>query len=160
MAHGQQLDLRTLVMGTPLNDRSNGMHIASSIDSHLLALMELLPKIYGDNEPCRQAMLEIGAVVDMDATKTCIACKRAMLLYSIAAEKDVCDYWENSASGASADCAKDMSQRVLPFLTPRFFKHNCQAPEAFVILAVMLAEMWRGEDLGNFKATHHDSSIR
>ena len=164
MASGQQMGLRALLLGTPLRDRQKeggedeGAKVASGIDVHLLALVELLPKIYDDREPCRQAVLEVGAVVDMKATRKCIACKRAMLLYSIAAENDVCDHWKGRISDGSADLAIDLNRRVLPFLTPRFFKHSCQSPDSFVTLAVMLAEMWQGEDLGNFKAAHHDCS--
>ena len=60
MAHGQHLGLRTLLLGTPLlGDREDGeMNVAAGIDGHLLALVELLPKIYGDSEACRQAVLE------------------------------------------------------------------------------------------------------
>ena len=154
MANGQDLGLRTLLMGIPLGDREEDgeMNVAAGIDGHLLALVELLPKIYGDNEPCRQAVLEVGTVVDMTATRKCMACKRAMLLYALATEKEVCDHWKDRRSDGSADFAKDLNQRVLPFLTPRFFKHSCQSPDSFVTLAVMLAEMWQGEDLGNFRA--------
>lgn len=162
MANGQELGLRTLLMGSPLGGREEGgeMNVASGIDSHLLGLVELLPKVYGDNEPCRQAVLEVGTVVDMTATRKCIMCKRAMLLYALATEKEVCDHWKDRRSDGSADLARDLNQRVLPFLTPRFFKHSCQSPDSFVTLAVMLAEMWQGEDLGNFRAAHHDGPSR
>jgi len=162
MAHGQHLGLRTLLLGTPLlGDRDEGeLKVAAGIDSHLLALVELLPKIYGDSEPCRQAVLEVGTVVDMTATRKCMACKRAMLLYALATEKEVCDHWKDRRSDGSADLARDLNQRVLPFLTPRFFKHSCQSPESFVMLTAMLAEMWQGEDLGNFRAAHHDRPSR
>jgi|TARA_B110000967_G_scaffold144579_1_gene147979 hypothetical protein len=161
MAHGQYMGLRTLLLGTPLlGDREEEeLKIAASIDSHLLALVDLLPKVYGDSEACRQAVLEVGVVVDMTANRKCMACKRSMFLYALATEKEVCDHWKERSDG-SADLARDLNQRVLPFLTPRFFKHSCQSPESFVVLAAMLAEMWQGEDLGNFRAAHHDGPSR
>jgi hypothetical protein len=153
----QQPSLRTLLLGTPLweRDENDMLKIAAGINAHLFALLELMPNIYGDNEPCRQAVLEVGTISDMRATRTGVTCKRAMLLYALATENETCNHWKCSESH-DAELAIDLKQRVLPFLTPRFFKDNCQSPGSFVILAAMLTEMWRGEDLGNFRAAHHD----
>lgn len=106
--------------------------------------------MYGDTDACKQAVLEVGTLIDMGSSKQCVACKRAMLLYAIATESEISGHWSESYSDGSAAMAKDLSERVLPFLVPRFFKHSCQAPEAFVVMSLVLSEMWGGEKLGNF----------
>jgi hypothetical protein len=151
------MGLRELIFGTALVERGMEARAAEMLNGHLLALMELLPRVYGDTAPCRQAVLEIGTVVDMPASRECIACKRAMLLYAIATEGEACDYWKRASDG-SGELASDLRERVLPFITPRFFKHCCQAPDQYVMLALLLSEMWQGEKLGNFPA-HHDGPI-
>ena len=154
----ERMGLRDLVLGTSFVERGTEEDAASALNNHLLALIELLPKVYGDNDPCRQAVLEIGTVVDMPATQECIVCKRAMLLYAIATEGEASNYWSKSKDG-SEELARDLRDRVLPFITPRFLKHCCQAPDHYVRLSLLLTEMWRGENLGNFLA-HRDTAIR
>ena len=148
MAKGQR-GLRSLFITNACNESENDA--ASVLNSHLIALIELLPKIYGDGEPCRQAVLEIGTVVDMPCTIACLAAKRAMLLYAISSEASVSNFWKDTQDG-SYMLAKDLKTRVLPFITPRFFRHCCQAPDQYVLMSLVLTEMWQGEDLGNFKA--------
>ena len=153
----EKMSLRELVLGTSFVKRGTEEEASSALDSHLLALIELLPQVYGDNDPCRQAVLEIGTVVDMPATRECIACKRAMLLYAIATEGEASDYWAKAKDGSN-ELARDLRNRVLPFITPRFFKNCCQAPDHYVMLSLLLTEMWQGENLGNFPA-HHDTTV-
>jgi hypothetical protein len=155
MERDQYSDLRTILIGEPIFERGD-QNSTSSIDSHLIALMELMPSVYGSNEACMQAVLEIGNVAKMPDTRECMACKRAMFLYALATETEVSGYWDSNKF--AADLARDLSCRVLPFLVPRFMKHSCQTPESFVLLSLVLADMWHGEDLGNFSATHHDGS--
>lgn len=141
-------------MGTPLCARRDEAAVVAALDSHVLALIELLPNVYGGNsEACRQAVLELGVVANAGASRGAVACKRAVLLYALSAEREACEHWKQSSSAA---LAQDLQSRVLPFIVPRFFKNCCRAPEAFAMLAIVLAEMWEGEDLGNFAATHHD----
>lgn len=145
-----KVGLRTLLMGTPMGDREGEGEVVYVLNSHLLGLMDLLPRVYGDNEPCRQAVLEMGVIVDMDASKECVACKRAALLYALHNEPDVRAHWTEGREAGSAALARDLSSRVLPFIVPRFFKESCQVPEAFVTLALVMSEMWAGEQLGNW----------
>ena len=153
MAHESgRIALRTLLMGSHLANRNGEAAAAAAINRHLVALTELLPKIYGKSEPCKQAVMEIGAIVDMADTRQCMACKRAMLLYAIQTENEACSYWKGGIQDGSFELACDLRSRVLPFLTPRFFKHSCQSPESYVTLALLMSEMWKGEDLANFPA--------
>ena len=46
--------------------------------------------------------------------------------------------------------ARDLHERVLPLLLPRFLRHSCQAPDAFVAGALVLAELWPAERVGNW----------
>ncbi len=145
-----ELGLRALLMGTPMGDREEEDRVVDALNSSLLGVVDLLPRVYGDNEPCRQAVLETGAIVDMDASKECVACKRAMLLYALYNEPDVRAHWARRREDGSAALARDLSTRVLPFIVPRFFKESCQVPEAFVLLALVMSDMWAGEQLGNW----------
>jgi hypothetical protein len=149
-AEGSKLGLRTLLMGTPMGDREGEDEVVDGLNRHLLGLMDLLPRVYGDNEPCRQAVREMGVIVDMDASKECVACKRAALLYALHNEPDVRAHWTEGGGAGSAALARDLSSRVLPFVVPRFFKESCQVPEAFATLALVMSEMWAGEQLGNW----------
>lgn len=142
--------LKDMVMGSPLGVEREKEAMVQSLNSHLLGLVDLLPRVYGDSDACKQAVLEVGTLIDMDDRRECIASKRAMLLYAIASEKEVAEHWAEQHSDGSAALAKDLSTRVLPFLVPRFFKNSCQSPEAFVVMALVMSEMWGGEKLGNF----------
>ena len=142
--------LKELVMGSPLGQERNKEELVKSLNSHLLGLVDLLPRVYGDSDACKQAVLEVGTLIDMDDRRECIASKRAMLLYALSSEKEVAAHWAEQHSDGSAALAKDLSTRVLPFLVPRFFKHSCQSPEAFVVMSLVMSEMWAGERLGNF----------
>lgn len=146
---GEAVGLRDMLLGPPLGEERPS--VSAALDGHLLGLLELLPRVYGDGEACRQAVLEMGAVVDMDGSKReCVACKRAALLYALHTEAAVRDHWKDSHADGSAALAHDLATRVLPFVVPRFVRHSCQAPEAFVLLTLVLAEMWEGERLGNW----------
>ena len=147
------MGLRELLMGGCLSTKTDCDRLSESLNGHLLGLIDLLPRVYGDTDACRQAVLEVGTLVDMGMSKRCIACKRAMLLYAIATESEISSHWSGSRSDGSSAMAKDLSERVMPFLVPRFFKHSCQAPEAFVVMSLILSEMWRGERLGNFSCS-------
>lgn len=159
MAAKESMGLREMLMGKPLWSAEDDASVACALDSHLLGVLELLPKVYGTDEPCRQAALELGAVVDMDGTRReCLACKRAALLFAMHAEAEVAGHWRGRRSDGSAALARDLSARVLPFVVPRFLRHSCQAPEAFVTLVLVLAEMWEGEQLGNWPLTNGEAA--
>ena len=143
--------LRRLLLGSDLASRDAPEQTRAELDSYLNAIAKMLPGIYEDTEPTRQAQLEIDSLVAMDSSKECLACKRAMLLYAILAEPGLASHWQ----GADAEMAADLHSRVLPFVTPRFIGQSAQAPEAFLQLSLVLSEMWRGERLSNFPL-HHD----
>ena len=111
----------------------------------------LLPRVYGENEECRQAVLEIRTVTEMSRSAEGIVCRRALYLYALSAEAEVCNYWKRHDDDSRA-LATDLHERVLPFVVPRFIKQSCQNPHAFLVLVAMLAEMWPDETLGNFPA--------
>lgn len=133
-------------MGSPLGNREAEGVIEAEVNKHLNGLIELIPKVYGNTEPCRQAVAEVAAMAAMQDTM----CKRAMLLYGLSKERDICEYWKSHDADGSAALAEDLHSRVLPFVVPRFFKHSCQSPDAFVIITMLLSEMWGGEKLGNW----------
>lgn len=141
----QRLGLRELMLGTPLGDRAGEAELSSELDRHLRGLLELITRVYGDSEAARQAAIEMRRLLESDDVQG----KRAAVLYSLFLEPDVQAYW---ASTGSAQLSADLAQRVLPFITPLFFKHNCQAPAGYALFATVLAEMWAGETLGNWRS--------
>ena len=86
------------------------------------------------------------------ATPAGAACQRAALLFALAHEAELAAHY--------GPYARDLAERVLPFVTPRFVANSCQRPDAFVQLCVVLAELWEGEPLGNWPraqaAAHHN----
>lgn len=152
---GQTTTLRNMLMGPALNERDQGDHYVEDIHAHLRGVQELIPRVYGDSDACNHASMEIGTIIKMDPQRTdCVASKRAMLLCALAAEEGVKKHLAETDEGY----ARDMAERVLPFIKARFYKHCCQNPESFVLMALLLSEMWPEERLGNWPA-YHDSSV-
>lgn len=140
----QKIGLRELMLGGPLYAEGGEDRIKEELNRHLRGLLELMPRVYGKSDAAKQALMEVKRVVDMDN----IACKRAMMLYGLFAEQEVSDHFRSFDK--ESGLAEDLKKRVLPFVTPAFFKESCQSPETFVVLSMMLAEMWGGETLGNW----------
>ena len=140
----QPTDLRQLLLGSPLNQREAEQRIKEELNSHLQGLLELIPRVYGALDPAQQAIAEVRRVAELDN----IPCKRAMLLYGLFAEQEVFEHFKSSSK--HCQLADDLKYRVLPFVFPAFFKESCQSPATFVLLTMMLAEMWGGETLGNW----------
>ena len=141
-------------MGPPLNDRARDP-TGNCLDSHVQGLLGLLPQVYGESEACRQAQMEVSRVLQMPHDRDGLWCRRAALLYAIANEREVAEYLadqERRVQGADGrrTFTEDLRARVLPFATPRFVRNSCQCPDTFVVLCMVLAEMWEGEALGNW----------
>lgn len=154
---------RGAIVGAPLADRPPGRRdpTHARLDAHLRGLIDLLPVNYGRGPAVAQACVELRKVVALPDTSACsLACKRAALLFALHTEPEVQRYF------ADEPFARDLYERVLPFLVPRFLKHSCQSPEAFVGACVVLADMWEGEPLGNWprakrrgRAAHDDATV-
>ena len=158
--------LRDMLLGPPLTQRVNGSDpTLEQVDAYLEAVIELLPNVYGDTTPSRQAQMELRKFLDMGGDQDAAFCKRAALLFALAREKEVgnamerCEGEEKEKGEEEEEGEKeemeveyvaDMRDRVLPFLLPRFARNSCQAPDSFVTLACVLSEMWEGERLGNW----------
>lgn len=134
-------------MGPPLGDGDYEATVRW-IDAFLIAVRSKIVETYGNEEPSRQAVLEMGSVVAMDGDREHVACKRALLLFALSAEPSLQQHWPEGS--ASARLSADLCERVLPFALPRFIRHSCQAPVDFVQLVLVLSEMWQGESLGNY----------
>lgn len=144
----QGIGLRELLLGQALCAREDDDTIKDELNRYLRGILELIPRVYGSSDATKQALAEVKHVVEMDS----IQCKRAMLLYGLFAETEISDYFSSNQADGSSALAKDLKSRVLPFVTPRFFKHSCQSPDTFVVLCMTLADMWGGETLGNWPA--------
>jgi len=149
----QHLGLRHLILGAPLSDREHD-HTVASVRAHLEGVRELLPRVYGTTPASTQAVAELKHIANLEEGAAELACMRAALLFAMHRELEVKRHFiEQETDADEAAFARDMSNRVLPFLVPRFFKHSCQAPEAFVTACLVMNEMWVGEQLGNWPRT-------
>ena len=136
--------LRELLMGPPLSAR-DADDTNAQLNAWMHALEELLTQLYGTGEPAMQARMEFERLAKLGGSQDELFCKRAALLFALLHEKEV-----GHAMGDKDAVARDMRARVLPFTCPRFLQHSCQAPDTFVVLSVVLSEMWAGERLGNW----------
>ena len=141
--------LRAVIMGTPLSARpahaGRREQPLQQLDAHLRGVVALLPARYGRSAAIRQACAELERLIALpDEGVSTLACKRAALLFALHSEPQVQHYF------ADEPFARDLYERVLPFLMPRFLKHSCQSPQAFVDACLVLADMWEDEQLGNW----------
>ena len=134
--------LRPLVLGSPLHERRDTA-ATDALGPHAAGVNELLKQTYGDGPEAAQATGELEGVVALETDRRGATCQRAMLLFACHREPAVAAHFRD-------DFARDMADRVLPFITPRFLAGQCQAPDAYVLLSLVLAEMWPGERLGNW----------
>lgn len=151
--------LRSMLMGPPLTERDKDVTL-TALDLHLESVAELLPRVYGDSDASQHAQMEFKRFLSMPHDHDGALCKRAALLFALGREKEVGAYfvaqeqsvqWQLTDASAGAPAfAKDMRDRVLPFILPRFVRNSCQTPDSFVLLACVLSEMWAGEQLGNY----------
>lgn len=152
-----------MLMGIPLSKRSTATDAVErqDIDRHLSALSVLLPELYGTSDACKQAQMELEAVVQLKGQHS-LECKRATLLFALAREKELAMHLQETApSSRDRSMVQDLRERVLPFTFPRFLRNLCQTPDSMVVLSCVLVEMWEGETLGNFEAVaaHHEMPI-
>ena len=150
----RRVGLRPLLMGPPLNERSSDPTL-TTLDSHLEAVAELLPKVYGDTEASQQAQMQFKQFLKMEQDYDGVLCKRAALLFALGREKELGTFFSEQerliqGQDGNPTYAEDMKHRVLPFILPRYVRNSCQTPDSFVVLANVLAELWAGEQLGNY----------
>lgn len=140
------MDLRSLLLGPALCDREAAAAdpTLAALTRHVEGIAPLLHDVYGTSTEAQQAEKEIAAIAVLGDGTAEAACKRAALLFALHIEPEVQQYF-----GADP-LARDLTTRVLPLVVPRFIKHSCQTPDAFVTLCLTLAEMWPGEPMGNW----------
>jgi len=148
----RQVGLRPLLVGPALCNRDVDMTLVS-LASHLEGVRPLMRDVYGGSKAAQQAERDLGQIAALPHGTSEAACKRAALLFALHKEPEVQHYFKEQESILGGRFAADMVERVLPFVAPRFLKHSCQAPDAFVLLCMVLAEMWPGERLGNWPLT-------
>ena len=151
-----------MLLGPPLAQRESDPTL-TTLDSHLEGVAQLLPKVYGDNDASCQAQMYFRRFLSMGNEHDGVLCKRAALLFAIFKEKEVARYLAEQERLVQGDdgrptFAQDMRERVLPFIVPRYVRNSCQTPDAFVVLACVLGEMWEGEPLGNWPLQGASSS--
>lgn len=155
-----ELGLRELLMG------DDGPEVHRALERHIRGLRSFLPTRYGESLQMQQTLLEVDVLLDLPCTPDGLACKRAAVLFALWREREVMVHFERlehraqkrarggdakAPGGApSGSFARDLAERVLPFLGPLFLRNSCQAPDAFVVAVLVLAELWAGEPLGNY----------
>ena len=153
MGMENRVGLRPLLLGAPLSDREMD-YTAKGLDSHVAGLGPLIEQVYGKTPAASQAVSELQSIAELPHDKDSLACKRAAVLFGLSKEPELLRYFSGQEravhSGDEPSFAEDMVQRVLPFVTPRFLRHSCQSPDAYVMTCLVLGEMWKGEQLGNW----------
>lgn len=154
------MELRRLLLGAPLCDRDGPADdTVEALQSHVGGLAELIKNVYGPSMAAKQAVAEINSIAALKMESNETVCKRAALLFALSKELEVQSHFSKqeratlSSEGPHADeptFSEDMARRVLPLLVPCFLRHSCQSPDCFVLSCVVLAEMWKGEQLGNW----------
>jgi len=148
-----RVGLRPLLMGPPLSERDTD-HTLKGLDSHVAGLCPLMEQVYGSSPAAKQAAAELMNIAALPVGKDEAACKRAAVLYGLSKEPELLRHFSGQErvihSDDEASFSEDMVERVLPFVTPRFLRHSCQTPDAYVLMCVVMGEMWRGEKLGNW----------
>ena len=156
---------RALLLGPPLNQRASDP-TPPRLDAHIEGVLGLLPQVYGSSEESQQAQMEVARITALPRDRDGMWCRRAALLYTVAREREAAAYLveqERRAQGRDGrpTYTEDLCERVLPFVLPRFVRNSCQCPDTFVVLCVVLAEMWEGEPLGNWpRPRAHDDRAR
>jgi len=143
-------------MGSALSARGAGGAgcedaVLEGLNTHIEAVRALLRRVHGTERDAEQADQELKALRALQMDASGATCKRALLLFACHREPDVAAHFLRFNAGRAF--AQDMTDRVLPFLAPRFIANQCQSPDSFVILSLVLAEMWEGEPLGNWPRT-------
>jgi hypothetical protein len=141
--------LRPLLLGPALDSREIDLTLMG-LSKHVKGLEKMVRSIYGDSVAAVDATQELEALAALGNGAKETTCKRAALLYALYKEPEVQRYFELQEGTVGSSYAKDMAERVLPFVVPRFLKQSCQAPDAFVQLCVVLADMWPDVRLGNW----------
>jgi hypothetical protein len=141
---------RALLLGPPLHSRcsSEMQQAAETLRLNVQGVRELLRSTYGDDKEPNHVMelFEDGLAGGNDFEQA--MCQRSLLLFACLRESSVASHYCSRAD--SEAYTRDVAERVLPFIAPRFLANNCQTPDAFVLLSLVLAEMWPGERLGNW----------
>jgi len=128
----------------------DGEDVHAALERHLRGLREFLPKRYGNSQQFKQSLLEVDVLLTLPRTRDGLACKRAALLFALWREKEVLRVLEREEGVGKDSFARDLAERVLPLVGPLYLRNSCQAPDGFVIAVLVLAELWRGERLGNW----------
>ena len=137
--------LRELLLGPPLNNRpaQSEKTTDAHLNSWMRALRDFILKVGGESEAAKQAAMEFEQFESFPATQDGLMCKRAALLFAVLHEREV-------AAKMHGPGVDDLVNRVLPITCPRYLRHSCQCPDTFVVLTLILSEMWSGERLGNW----------
>lgn len=136
------MELRTLMLGAPLGTSRDATRL-DALQPYVAGVQALVRETYGDGPEAAQAASELDAVVAAPPDYVGVAAQRALVLFACHREPAVAAHFDDAYG-------RDMARRVLPFVVPRFLARQCQTPDAFVLLSLVLAEMWPGERLGNW----------
>ncbi len=143
----EEAGLREMLLGRPLNWNPENRCTCSELDAALEGVIGLVKEVYGDTSARKQATVEMRRLLNFPQCRDGHVCRRAALLFALSQEPEIADHYAAQGDGGYA---ADLRDRVLPFIIPRYMRYSGQSPDAFVVIAAVLSEMWRGERLGNW----------
>ena len=141
--------LREMLMGNALNDERNSDLVFNALDEVILRVADFIQVVYGDDEAAENAKHEYAKITRMERNMVGLWSRRAAVLFALSRDAEVADHLNDDDN-----TAVDLRDRVLPLITPLFVRHLCQRPDHYVVSALVLSEMWRGERLGNYPMNH------
>jgi hypothetical protein len=142
-------------MGPPMSKREGceSVDTIQLLNSHVQGVVDLLGRVY-DTLPdeLERAQTDLQYVLNLPINNhRALACKRALVLTAMHLEREVAEHFEDDERRTDGGrMARDLTERVIPFLLPVYVRDMCQSPERFVLLAVVLSTLFAGERLGSF----------
>jgi hypothetical protein len=148
---------RVLLSGPPISQRQSGWCAHTELQPHYDALREFFARLYRNGETWGSLSNLLHCVDKLDQTPRRIEAIRSLLLIAVWLIPEV---KETYAAGLPGGASRDLADRVLPFVGPRFLKNGAQSPGRFVVLCAVLHHMWDGEELLRARGSspHHDGS--
>lgn len=145
--------LHDALFGSSIAGRKGCDPATPRLDAILKGLIDVLRRELGDSDATDQAVLELGRVIKLPLTEhMAVQAKRAAVLYALWRERDVQEHFRQRGEAALVD---DLCCRVLPMVMPRFVANQCQAPDAAVVMTMVMTSMWDKEDIGAAKPRLH-----
>lgn len=139
--------LRTLLFGDPVTARLNGVDTSLSCTPHvLMRAVKTLEREVGCGAVCDQVHIEWERLIAETNAGTLAGAQalRAGLLFCLSQDPATCAFFAKR----EPLLVRDLQERILPMLIPRFVATMAQTPDTLVSLACVMHIMWDDVPIG------------